>query len=92
MEAKDTVMCLSQSNEILDRAEHDQDPYNSAVHKLLATQAEISFKAGIREVVELINSHPFLHEGDLSSTDRMKPVSECSWWQAKLKEWGLNER
>lgn len=63
---------------------HIYEPTISAV-------AEISFKAGIKEVVELLNSHPFLHEGDYNSNDRMKPLSECSWWEAKKKEWGVEK-
>lgn len=49
-------------------------------------------KLGRQEVVEAINGHPSLLEGDLGSTARMKPLSECAWWQAKLKEWDLEEQ
>jgi len=71
MEAKDTVSyeCICSGFE-----EHTLDCccYNSGREK----QAEISFKAGIKEVVD------FVKEGGYLMGDN---------WQAKLQEWGIKE-
>ena len=53
-------------------------------------QVEISFKAGIREVVEWINENVFEIDdgqviGFLQSTQYFKKD-----WQVKLKEWGID--
>ncbi len=47
---------------------------------LVETVKEISFKAGIKEVVEWVNTHK-LYAGNISIPKRI--------WQAKLKEWGI---
>lgn len=56
-------------------------------------QAEISFKAGIKEVVEWINQAEhllYVPEGDKETIDHgilLRP----SKWQRKLKEWGIEQ-
>ena len=53
------------------------------LHFVANAQAEISFKAGIREVVEWLikHDHPIL-------TKRSNCLIRSGEWQAKLKEWG----
>ena len=75
MEAKDTVMPLEYSA---------LDGLNCAgisdekILRAIKAQAEISFRAGIREVVEWIEKH------------EMYMAFHCKEdWQAKLKEWGV---
>jgi hypothetical protein len=81
MKAKDTVMPLEYT--VFDglncRGISDED-----ILLPIRTQAEISFKAGMKEVVEWTeeNIHPSFHPG-----------KECDefmvLWAEKLKEWGL---
>jgi len=52
---------------------------------LLKAQAEISFKAGIREVVEAMFNESY---GDPRVTGYYK--INYDEWQAKLKEWEMN--
>jgi len=48
-------------------------------------QAEISFKAGMREVVEWVDNNPVFMQ---SSTLGIKtPIATNAEWEAKLKEW-----
>jgi len=55
----------------------------------LATQAEISFKAGIKEVVEWIEGQQReLYSKAQSTTFAGFNISKNSW-QAKLKEWEI---
>jgi nucleoid DNA-binding protein len=44
-------------------------------------QAEISFRAGIKEVVEWVNNN--------INTDEEVAFKGIGSWQAKLKEWGI---
>ena len=74
MEAKDTILTEEQLM-TLNSWERDA---------VLGVQAEISFKAGRREVVEELNK--FAKEFKVS---RFKDVIESPLWQAKLKDWGL---
>lgn len=70
MEAKDTVMHL-------DDIDNGRMPDSySSLRTALEKQAEISFKAGIKEVVGCIHEH--------------WDMSDEAWWQAKLKEWGIS--
>lgn len=72
MEAKDTVM----------NTKVNWIAFNQAsLEKLLLEQAEISCKAGIKEVVEWIE-----HRERHYTNPHFKHDSE---WQAKLKEWEL---
>ena len=80
MEAKDTVIDISENK------------YDGlGADTLVELQAEISFKAGIKEVVEWINQEEhllYVPEGDEEPIDHgilLRP----SKWQAKLKEWGV---
>ena len=79
MNAKDTVMkeLVYDSGLIVKFSITDRD--------IAETQAEISFEAGIKEVVDWVSENApyrppvdgrYLDEGD---------------WQAKLKEWGIDE-
>lgn len=69
MKAKDTVMKKKwMSREVA----NDQNA-------LLLEQAEISFKAGIREVVEWIDNRPDCLAGSV--------LLHKDEWQAKLEEW-----
>lgn len=92
MEAKDTVMSGEKIEEAMTVEVNHLPLQRHAVfdglsrYKLVAkAQAEISFKAGIREVVEFVLAHKetglFFKHGNVY----IKP----SEWQAKLKEWGL---
>ena len=95
MEAKDTVMDNSQACDAINRGmdrflseyadnpqfygERDRKIYDS----IAEAQAEISFKAGIKEVVGWIeNNNVFLVHPD-------NRIHFLSHWQAKLKEWGI---
>jgi len=84
MEAKDTVMSDKQVSIILESIPSELGVARGLVEaqeKLTQSQAEISFKAGIREVVEWI-AYQFMKEGK----DKLSIYRET--WQAKLKEWG----
>lgn len=87
MEAKDTVM----SNEdILDKLRELSDDHWAKVlddihYYERELQAEISFKAGIKEVVDWINSNWFYAScGDM--------YLHGDKWQAQLKEWGISSK
>ena len=69
MKAEDTVMKKKWMNK---QVQIDQD-------NLLLEQAEISFKAGIKEVVETINYKPGIYSFTVNP----------NLWQSKLKEWGI---
>ena len=50
-------------------------------------QAEISFKTGMKEVVDWINANS--QAIPIFWADNVKKVIEMPAWQAKLKEWGI---
>jgi len=79
MEAKDTVMSGKQIDAIVKNlTEAECITVEQAVAQ---TQAGISFRAGIREVVEWINKNVHLYiRNDNGFIDAL---------EAKLKEWGL---
>ena len=83
MEAKDTVM----SNEQIARVTDFSVKNVAYLDRVIAqVQAEISFKAGCREVVEWLVSH--------NRSKIMDFIGEPLYifddeWQAKLKEWGI---
>ncbi len=58
---------------------------NLCVRPLLETQAEISFKAGIKEVVEWVNDNSEYFECE-GSCDSDRHIIDKKW-QAKLREW-----
>lgn len=76
------------------------DGYNEATRKAIDAMQEkllTGRKAGIREVVEEIkkhnlyekkNSHSFYHDGGISF-ETSESLDDRKWWQAKLKEWGM---
>ena len=76
MEAKDTVM----NEEERKRFYPWLNEYKEELDAYLYVQAEISFKAGIKEVVDFLTEH----NCGLDSCDM-----EYQIWQAQLKEWGL---
>jgi len=89
MEAKDTVMSNEQIAETKREAYHHKSRLSPAAFEMFGrdqciaqAQAEISFKAGIREVVEWIKGHT-LYKGDYTFH------IDVDQWQAKLKEWGI---
>ncbi len=85
MKAKDTVMKKEQAREIVSVGDQIEDILQVPIDKLAAVckaQAEISFKAGIKEVVEWIKA-----SGDASLYNQHGDYTDD--WQAKLKEWGI---
>ena len=85
MEAKDTVMNM-QERELLYLKVGDP------LETICQAQAEISFKAGIREVVEWVKhtaTEPMAVK-DSDKTQTMLIVAmPAEQWQAKLKEWNV---
>lgn len=79
MKAKDTVMPLEYS--VLDGL-HCAGISDKTILCALNEQAEISFQAGIKEVVEWIRKY---------MPDEWSSVMDWSIWQAQLKEWGISE-
>ncbi|KKL98076.1 hypothetical protein LCGC14_1828030 [marine sediment metagenome] len=78
MEAKDTVVGNNTILTILGKRFYER----FTVEEVAKIQAEISFKAGIREVVEWVDKHSV----GITSDNELKNIT-C--WQAKLKEWGI---
>ena len=84
MEAKDTVMHLDGLQKAI--LAHADLPMGEAI---AVEQAEISFKAGIREVVEWIQKEGIWAQVPFKG----KRKEETMWclfpeeWQAQLKEW-----
>ena len=76
MEAKDTVVRYQKNHPVVAGSceWHMIDGYNMGAE----AQAEISFKAGGREMIEQYK------QDNPSSYKKYK-----AYWQAKLKEWGL---
>ena len=107
MEAKDTVMRDEQIIPILNELRPHgfnhirvlSRDFKRDIGSLLKVQAEISFKAGIREVVEWGEEYRFgeleaalyefigLSKGEIQANFILIPKRE---WQAKLKEWGVD--
>ena len=88
MKAKDTVMKEDGKRGCVftDKGGY-RTPWSITGHTAKA-QAELSFKAGIREVVDWIESvRPVrkLPEGNMEHY-----AVSMEQWQAKLKEWGIN--
>ena len=87
MEAKDTVKELTHE-ELIELTRLEQE----CVMAERYAQAEISFKAGIREMAEWIERNPLeLYWKTISTTkrDHYIPLVMADTWQAKLKEWGI---
>ena len=82
LKAKDTVMKTVRMK--IDGEFRDADIKCLGVNMptMLETQAEISFKAGIKEVVEWITEHN-------SSAHNAIVFIPTNEWQSGLKEWGI---
>lgn len=80
MKAKDTIMTDEQIAEVLDvYSEFDitwVEPEETKANRICKAQAEISFKAGIREVVDWLEEHKYWFA-----------LNEYTVFQAKKKEW-----
>ena len=72
MEAKDTVM----SEEQLSSVSLDGCAEGNEWRAALKVQAEISFKAGMKEVVDFVKAHTC-------------NLEDWTGWQEQLEEWGL---
>ena len=56
----------------------------------LKDEAEISFKAGIKEVVEWIeNNELYWRSVSTTNHDYYIPLSLANTWQAQKKDWGI---
>ena len=87
MKAKDTVMNREQRLKAhKDKDGYPFDPDKEFYTRLLSKQAQISFKAGIKEVVEWIG----IYENELGFCEISNHLSYEAW-QSKLKEWGCQE-
>ena len=86
MEAKDTVINRVQIVEILRQLIESDEVVKSPELAVAKAQAEISFKAGIREVVEWIRAHQLV-KPDENSLARFEPFYQITL--GELKEWGL---
>lgn len=84
MIAKDTVIKLEETT---------NDSLRIHMEKILLEQAEISFRAGIQEVIDWIKEH---QSCDITMvTFNRKSVELCilirnDEWQGQLKEWGIS--
>ncbi len=95
MIGKDTVMSFKRLQEI--DLKNASSNFTDALYDVAREQAEISFKLGIKEVVDWIQQLAREHEAirqfhpDRSITLKgaFKPIIFDDEWQAKLKEWGL---
>ncbi|MBU2249449.1 MAG: hypothetical protein KKD77_22065, partial [Gammaproteobacteria bacterium] len=72
--------------------------YGEVFKAIAKEQAEISFKAGIREVVEWVERHheETNHWYDISGASRKNMETALvlyhkKAWESKLKEWGIEE-
>jgi len=97
MEAKDTVIkisdCPYQPDGCKDELWVDLGAvYQEKFMQGARRQAEISFKAGIKEVVEWIDENGIEgveETGEGFNLDKPQLVVDKKPWQAKLKEWGI---
>ena len=81
MKASDTVM----SSEDINFCGIKNVIIKKDARAIATAQAEISFKAGIREVVEWIEEDLNFDSFGGSRLDKLREE-----WQAKLKEWGID--
>jgi len=86
MEAKDTVMSDEERKKFLP-INDGYSYYKGYGEAISQAQAEISFKAGIREVVEWLQKTS--DNLDYNNTISLFAVG-MGEWEAKLKEWGIN--
>jgi len=92
MKAEDTVMSREERREVFNAQTRTGLEFEIA---LLQAQAKISFKAGIKKVVDCANeakitTDVFQEDGSviLRKGDIVIPQL---YWRAKLKEWGIEE-
>ena len=85
MEAKDTVINQKQIQLLGQQYEEDLPTYDLN-HYILKAQAEISFKAGIREVVGALGLCCYIWHDE---ENKAHLCLDQEAWQARLKEWGL---
>ena len=93
MKVRDTVMSDEQLEDLL--GEDFKTAYSGHIKEYQAiakAQAEISFRAGIGEVVEELEKYDVCYLS-VSTTghDYHIPLCLADTWQAKLKEWGIDE-
>ena len=71
----------------------DNQMFMNMLHNLCIIQDEISFPAGIKEVVEWIKANADLEHGDRDAGLLFEDYLHFDYdkWQAKLKEWGISE-
>lgn len=95
MKAKDTVMTYEQNRVILDEMEPlETCEKMDLLRTELEAQAEISFKARMKEVVDWVNNCSLRGKNSFSTgifTEDDIPICK-DWWWAKLKEWGIKRR
>jgi len=80
MEAKDTVMGKTQRDNLFYQG-------IGTLEGVCQMQAEISFKAGRKEVVDWLNQDSNTLEIEVGGG--ISRVIDRYTWQAKLKEWGI---
>lgn len=86
MNAKDTVIATENTLHRFLVWDEGGGYTSESVADILLRQAEVSFKAGIREVIEWINGPCLEHKEGLGLASRME-CPKC--WKAKLKEWSI---
>jgi len=82
MRAKDTVMSDKEIKQITGGTHRD---FPEGL-RICQAQAEISFKAGIKEVVEWVNSNAQQDAEECHGSLTLDPNE----WQWQLKEWGIS--
>ena len=92
MEAKDTVMDEDEKFGCSLIGKYPFKDVRDVIDETCKAQAEISFKAGIREVVEFIKEHS---SPEASYTDDLHMTRSwlelpSSLWKAQRKEWGIS--
>jgi len=88
MEAKDTKRLLFDE---VHKYIKDASNITEEVYDALEAQAGISFKAGIKEVVEWIESEGRVGNQYWHSLLFPTLLVDTKKWQAKLEEWGIRE-
>ena len=87
MEAKDTYI-MESKNKLMVLTCHDDLSRELWVDALISEQAEISFKAGKKEVVDWVNDWFVLNNTEINVNTPTRIVDETKW-RAKLKEWHI---
>ncbi len=67
----------------------DAQFWQSIYTAVAEAQAEVSFKAGIKEVVEWIEKLSYINRGQGKPFESERCFEEFKW-QAKLKSWGIS--